>query len=101
MDPFPAKEQDGETAMHTFHYLDRQTTEVRGEPELIDEYYERFFGTRNQSVKWWMFTLGPDLDHDEDLTGTEPEFAATLYDPTNGTLSNGDIFMFQGRGLGD
>lgn len=100
-DPFPPKDEGagGESKDHSFHYLDRKTSQVRGEPDVIDEYHEKLYGYQLNSIAWWMFTLGPDLQHDENLDGTEPEYEAAAYDPTNGTISNGDIFMFQGRGL--
>lgn len=95
-DPFPDKEQ---TDPHqTFHYLDQQSAEVRGEPELIPEHYEALYGTP-RNFRYWMFTVGPDLNHDEDLTKADPEIATAVYDPTNGTVSNGDIYYFQGKGF--
>jgi len=96
-DPFPDKEQVDPN--QTFHYLDRKSSEARNEPELIDEYHEVFFGAR-QAVAYWQFTVGPDLNHDEDLAAGDPATAAALYDPTNGTVSNGDIYYFQGKGFG-
>lgn len=98
-DPFPAKAEDDESPAHTFHYLDRRTAEVRGEPDLLDDYFEAMYGAQSGAGGYWLFTVGPDLEHDEDVTGAEPQFAAALYDATNGTISNGDIFYFQGRGF--
>ncbi len=99
-DPFPPQGDPDESEDSTFHYLDRRTSAVRGEPDIIDDYHQKFFGNRITSIDWWMFTLGPDLDHDEDLTGAEPDIEAAAYDPTNGTVSSGDISMFQGSGFG-
>jgi len=100
-DPFPPKDEGlgRESKDHSFHYLDRKSAELRGEPNVIDEYQEKLVGTATRSIAWWMFSLGPDLQHDENVDGTEPEIEAAVYDPTNGTISNGDIFMFQGRGF--
>ncbi len=42
---------------------------------------------------WMVFSPGPDLDRDTDMT--EP----VHYDPTNGTVSSGDIYRY-GPGLG-
>jgi prepilin-type N-terminal cleavage/methylation domain-containing protein len=39
----------------------------------------------NRAVEWEMWTFGPDLDDDH---GT------TMYDPTNGTVSSGDMMRF-------
>lgn len=102
-DPFPARDASstgGERPDHTFHYLDLRTAEVRGEPDVFADFHEKLFGSRSVSSGWWMFTLAPDLDHDEDLTGAEPQVETALYDPTNGTISSGDIYMFQGSGFG-
>ncbi len=99
VDPFPAKAKDGESPAHTFHYLDRKTAEVRNEPDLLDDYFEAMYGSRSGAGGYWLFTVGPDLEHDEDISGAEPRFATALYDATNGTISNGDIFYFQGRGF--
>lgn len=102
-DVFPPKGQavGGESTESSFHYLDRHTSQSRGEPDVIDEFHEKLAGTRSTSVGWWMFTLGPDLDHDEDISGAEPEVETAYYDPTNGTLSSGDIYLFQGKGFGN
>ncbi len=99
VDPFPVRGQDEHRDNEPFHYLDRKTTILRGEPEVIEDFHEVLLGSR-QSLGWWMFSLGPDLDHDESLDGSEPKLATALYDPTNGTVSSGDIYMFQGKGLG-
>lgn len=100
-DPFPARAQDGEGVDPTqpFHYLDLQTAEKRNEPDTLVDYYEKLYGGRSNASRYWLFTVGPDLDHDEDLTGTNPMFATASYDPTNGTVSSGDIFYFQGKGF--
>ncbi len=96
-DIFPDKEQTDTN--QTFHYLDRQTADRRNEPTLFEDYHEALYGTR-QNFGYWMFTVGPDLNHDEDLSGGDPDLATALYDPTNGTVSSGDIYYFQGKGFG-
>jgi len=102
-DPFPPLESphaNNGGPENTFHYLDRRTSEARGEPDTLTEFHDALHFAPNASVAWMMFSHGPDLDHDEDLTGTtEPDLATALYDPTNGTTSNGDIYTFQGKGL--
>ena len=98
-DPFPAKAEDGENPAHSFHYLDRRTGEVRGEPSLLDDYMFALRGTRSGAGDFWMFTVGPDLEHDEDVFQSDARFATALYDATNGTVSNGDIYYFQGKGF--
>lgn len=98
-DPFPVRGQAEHRENEPFHYLDRRTTVLRNEAEIIEDFHEALFGSR-QALGWWMFSLGPDLDHDESLDGSEPSLTTALYDPTNGTVSSGDIYMFQGKGLG-
>lgn len=100
-DPFPAKVEDGESPAHTFHYLDQFTAAGRQEPTLLSDYYQAMHGpgSGGSAGAYWLFTVGPDLEHDEDLSGSDPAYAAAVYDATNGTLSNGDIIFFQGRGL--
>ncbi len=57
------------------------------------------------NIGYYFMSFGPDRDHDADLPHTPgstlPHFhgEAALYDPTNGTISSGDIFRFgPGRG---
>lgn len=52
--------------------------------------------SRASNVMWALRSVGPDLIATV-LGDTSP--AATSYDPTNGTLSNGDVY-FLGPGLG-
>ncbi len=53
----------------------------------------------NRSVIWHMHSHGPDLDHDDFFSDLG---YPTQYDPTNGTVSDGDIFYFgPGRGFTD
>jgi type II secretion system protein G len=98
-DPFPPRGDGEHAADETFHYLDLYTATQRGEPDVMGDYFLALTGQENGALSWWLFTIGPDLDHDEDLSGSEQEVAAALYDPTNGTVSSGDIFYF-GPGIG-
>jgi len=67
-------------------------------------------------VQWILLSYGPDKKRgpipgvSNPLLGTyagsaaltpaqQQYFAGALYDPTNGTVSQGDIFMYQGRGF--
>lgn len=47
-------------------------------------------------MTWHIHSHGPDREHDD---FESPEGFPTQYDPTNGTVSNGDIFYF-GPGTG-
>ena len=57
------------------------------------------------TVAYFFNSWGPDMDHDVDAPHAAPPRGfhvhgrADLYDPTNGTISSGDIFYF-GPGLG-
>jgi general secretion pathway protein G len=51
-----------------------------------------FFG-KADSYKFYLFSHGPDLDNDLSLLGPK------TYDPTNGTISSGDIY-YLGPGIG-
>lgn len=51
----------------------------------------------SESVQWVQISHGPDVDHDNPDEGAH----ARAYDPTNGTVSSGDIYMFgPGQGFG-
>lgn len=56
-------------------------------------------------IRYFMFSFGPDQVHSADLPHPRGPHAShthekgAIYDPTNGTLSNGDIFYF-GPGWG-
>ncbi|MDX2176456.1 MAG: prepilin-type N-terminal cleavage/methylation domain-containing protein [Candidatus Sumerlaeia bacterium] len=63
-----------------------------GRDEFL-EYVAGFGKIGGDSVAYFMLSHGPDLDHDDD---TE---AQALYDPTNGSVSNGDVVFF-GPGTG-
>ncbi|GAB4316913.1 MAG: hypothetical protein Kow0059_09700 [Candidatus Sumerlaeia bacterium] len=80
------------------HYNERKTTDYLGEPYFLQSLTCVILGCPNTSAQWYLFSHGPDNDHDESLDGSDSEFAIVAYDPTNGTISNGDIYTF-GPGL--
>jgi len=72
------------------------------------EYSALLTGRELASVQYLLLSHGPDLDHDGPGDHHEGKAAAkdehgegdsALYDPTNGTVSNGDI-LFLGPGVG-
>jgi len=65
---------------HPFHYLNDQEEDV----PVAAAKYEMVSGQRG-SVVWMIRSHGPDVDCDE---------GDAAYDPTNGTISNGDIMRF-------
>jgi len=47
----------------------------------------------NQSIVYWvLFCAGPDIDDGDWFRGNSPNNKAIKYDPTNGTVSSGDIW---------
>lgn len=77
-----------------FHYNERETVAKLGEPNFIIDLTKILYGAPKTSAAYYMFSHGPDGDHDEDLTHADPQLATVLYDPSNGTVSNGDIYYF-------
>ena len=65
---------------HPFHYLNDQQEET---PVAAVKY--RLALGRGGTVIWMVRSHGPDVDCDE---------GEAVYDPTNGTISNGDIMRF-------
>ena len=47
-------------------------------------------GGQPQTIQYFISSHGPDIDHDDDEELIDPH-AAVPYDPTNGSVSNGDI----------
>ena len=56
-------------------------------------------------IEYFFYSYGPDMIHDADVPHTAPSGqphvhgSGSIYDPTNGTISSGDIFYF-GPGFG-
>lgn len=110
LDLFPnqnAPEAD-EKIPHPYHYsTDQDNSANPGAAPGLDQYPVRALysmittGTvtgapyANDSVIWMMLSHGPDIDHDNPDDG----FVPSSYDPTNGTISSGDIYYF-GPGIG-
>lgn len=70
---------------------------TEGNTTEFDEYVEELFGSSG-TIQYFMLSHGPDKDHDSpDLT--ENPLGPALYDPTNGTISSGDI-IYWGPGGG-
>lgn len=82
-----------------FHYNELETCRRLGEPDFLLELTDVLFGAPKAAAQWYQFSHGPDSDHDESLDHSNPDLATVLYDPTNGTISNGDIYLF-GPGIG-
>lgn len=89
----------------TRHYADHRSLEA-GTPEF-DALSFAMLGSVNKGIEWYFLSHGPDNDHDAGPSGGgTPGLPGHItgdgvlpYDPTNGTLSNGDLIMF-GPGVG-
>jgi type II secretion system protein G len=97
------------------HYSTRTyVLRTEGSAEEFDELVGDMLG-RQKNVHYYLLSHGPDKDHDFAATGhvhgagladhdddhedDHEEGAPTLYDPTNGTVSNGDV-VYWGPGMG-
>jgi prepilin-type N-terminal cleavage/methylation domain-containing protein len=114
IDIFPAKnaaEEPGMPLFHAPHYVNDQYNQVQYSADPLDA---NFVGRTRAALKtlqpnlptdpnqfdrsalWLAHSHGVDLDHDDFLSD---QLHPTEYDPTNGTVSDGDIFYF-GPGVG-
>jgi prepilin-type N-terminal cleavage/methylation domain-containing protein len=99
--------ETGENTKHTFHYSNDQdyTSDPNGGANSKEFAPVRYLYTQvvqpgasayaTGSAVWVMLSHGPDRDDDNPDDGRTP----CAYDPTNGTVSDGDIYCF-GPGLG-
>ncbi len=90
-DPFKQSVQLDET--RHYNYGERNYFILMGNETDLNAYCELFASGLSTRVRWYLLSHGPDLDHDD------PEGNPAIYDPTNGTVSNGDILYF-GPGIG-
>ena len=94
-----------------YHYTDRIYAESDALESVLSAefdafYFSNFFST-NPAARWYLLSHGPDSDHDAGPSnGTAPGApghitgdGVTAYDPTNGTISNGDLTLW-GPGIG-
>lgn len=82
-DVFPNLSSDKDThEAHPFHYKHEEES-----PGQVGACYESCYDlpAGSGNYKWLVSSHGPDVDDDE---------METLYDPTNGTTSSGDIVRF-------
>jgi type II secretion system protein G len=97
-DTFTPKRGLHPSSQTPLHYGERvQATAL--DPTFFTDLTTDLAGRPIDAAAWYTFSHGPDQDHDEDLTLSDPTLATQLYDPTNGTISSGDIYDF-GPGLG-
>lgn len=94
-EPFPDKDPHLAAESHLYHFTSRAYFKINhGNDEEFEEFVEDLEIGGDDTIEYFIVSHGPDLDHDE------PHEAGTaLYDPTNGTISNGDI-AYWGPGAG-
>lgn len=96
-EPFPGQESIEDAQFHygTRWYWENQPGAVQ--PPNLEAFpvYVAFLGASIHSTQFFLLSHGPDRSHQGP---DEPEGPA-LYDPTNGTISRGDILYF-GPGTG-
>lgn len=82
-----------------FHFTTREYFEdTEGDDAAFDAFLQNVTGSPQPMTRYYVMSHGPDADHDSPDLLENPEGPA-LYDPTNGTISSGDIIYFQGRGF--
>ncbi len=93
VDVFEVAQEDEHPKKVSFHYSEQRTNETlpTPEPEAIRELGEAVGISGAEGVRWLMFSHGPDLTHQD---GSPENGDPVLYDPTNGTVSRGDIYWF-------
>jgi len=95
-EPFPAK---GDREDPQFHYGSRDYhVATEGDAAEFDDLMEVLIRQKG-TVRYFFLSHGPDLVHNSPDTAESPE-GPSLYDPTNGTVSSGDLYYFgPGRGF--
>jgi prepilin-type N-terminal cleavage/methylation domain-containing protein len=93
-----------------YHYASREYAESFSDEAGTAEFdalHFAMFGDVNASAQWYLLSHGPDADHDAGpsvggtpgLPGHITGDGVVAYDPTNGTISNGDLTLW-GPGIG-
>lgn len=87
-DPFPGRRTGlPQGVSPPYFYLHNREVEYLGKwqaPRHVEAHYEILTG-RRRAVEWTIWSFGPDLADSHGII---------LYDPTNGTVSRGDIMRF-------
>jgi prepilin-type N-terminal cleavage/methylation domain-containing protein len=91
VDVFEVAEENEHPRKVSWHYSEQKTSENLGEPDFLRDLCDILGVNGGSSVRWLMFSHGPDLTHQD---GSAENGDPVLYDPTNGTISRGDIYVF-------
>jgi hypothetical protein len=102
-DVFAVQQPDEHPRLVSWHYSEQLNNEENGETvdgvpqgEIIAR-VARLVGANGQ-FRYFLFSHGPDLEHQDSLILGDDE-QAVQYDPTNGTISKGDIYYMGPGGL--
>jgi prepilin-type N-terminal cleavage/methylation domain-containing protein len=98
IDVFEENDENDHPKNVSFHYSEQKTNErlTPPQPDFLKQLAEQLGIPGGSAIRWMMFSHGPDLVHQD---GTPEHGNPVLYDPTNGTVSRGDIYYF-GPGVG-
>jgi prepilin-type N-terminal cleavage/methylation domain-containing protein len=97
LDIFKVEQPDEHPLDVPFHYSEQRTNEnmATPEPTFLSDLYFTLTASKAQP-RYLLFSHGPCLKH---IDGSEPGNPPILYDSTNGTRSQGNIYYF-GPGSG-
>lgn len=98
IDVFEVSEENEHPKKVSWHYSEQRTNENLSTPEptFLKDLADQLHVSGATAIRWMMFSHGPDLTHQD---GSPEHGDPVLYDPTNGTVSRGDIYFF-GPGVG-
>ncbi|MBX7245955.1 MAG: type II secretion system protein GspG [Candidatus Sumerlaeaceae bacterium] len=95
LDTFRVKNPDEHPYDIPFHFSNQKfNAEALSEPNFMANLHQELTGNAVQ-IPWLIFSHGPDLSHQSGPPDADPP---CLYDPTNGTVSIGDIYYFGAGG---
>ena len=109
-DVFRNLDETSETYL-PYHYASREYADefsLEAGTQEFDGFALAMWGSLKPQAAWYLLSHGPDSDHDAGpsgggaapgLPGHITDDGVVVYDPTNGTVSNGDLVTF-GPGLG-
>jgi len=84
-----------------YHYTTRRYfNAVDGDAMEFEDYFSNLTGLGGDQVQYYILSHGPDGDHDTPDLVENPQGAA-IYDPSNGTISSGDVIYWNGVGFRD
>ncbi|MGC8740431.1 MAG: type IV pilin protein [Candidatus Sumerlaeaceae bacterium] len=98
IDVFEVADENEHPRKVSWHYSEQRTNETlpTPEPDFLKDLADQVGYSGASQVRWLMFSHGPDLKHQD---GSPENGDPVQYDPTNGTISRGDIYFF-GPGVG-